>query len=101
MPVTADRPAPYAPGSAVLDVIDRHRNRGLPSPINSEVLGRAGIAQTLIPRVLQSLVTLDLIDAETGAPTPTFEAIRRAPETEYRARLAEWLKGAYADVFSF
>jgi hypothetical protein len=65
------------------------------------VLARAGVAQTLIPRTLQSLQLLDLVNPETGAPTPTFEAMRRAPETEYRARLEEWLKGTYADVFSF
>jgi uncharacterized protein DUF5343 len=100
MTVTADKPAPYSPGATILEVIDRRRSRGMPTPISADVLGRAGIAQTLIPRVLQSLQALDLIDAE-GNPTPTFEAIRLAPETEYRKRLEEWLKGTYAEVFTF
>jgi len=101
MPVTADKPAPYATPSALLDLIGRHRTRGLPSPINADVLGRAGIAQSLVPRTLQALHSLDLVDPKTGAPTSNFEALRLAPEAEYKKRLAEWLKGTYADVFSF
>jgi hypothetical protein len=50
--------------------------------------------------VLQGLRTLDLID-DAGLPTPTFDGIRLAPETEYKKRLEDWLKGTYADVFSF
>jgi len=101
MPVTKDKPAPYATAGAILDLIGRHRSRGLPSPVDSEVLARIGIAQSLIPRTLQSLKTLDLIDTETGMPTPTFEGLRLAPETEYKKRLEDWLKGTYADVFAF
>jgi hypothetical protein len=101
MAVTPDKPAPYATGSAILDLIGRHRDRGLPAPVNGDVLARAGIAETLIPRTLQALQTLDLIDSETGMPTSTFEAIRLAPQAEYQKRLEDWLKGTYADVFSF
>jgi hypothetical protein len=64
------------------------------------VLGRAGVSAGLIPRTLQALQALDLIDAE-GRPTPTFEGIRLAPETEYKKRLEDWLKAAYADVFAY
>jgi hypothetical protein len=100
MAVTVDKPAPYATPSSILDLIGRYRSRGLPSPINADVLERAGIAGSLVPRTIQSLQTLDLIN-ESGAPTPTFEAIRLAPEAEYPKRLEDWLKGAYADVFAF
>jgi len=100
MPVTADKPAPYAPGATILEVIERRRSRGLQAPLTADVLGRAGIAQTLIPRVTQSLIGLDLIEAD-GTPTKTFETIRLAPETEYRKQLEQWLKGTYADVFAF
>ncbi|MEH2559700.1 hypothetical protein V1286_007229 [Bradyrhizobium algeriense] len=100
MAVTADKPCPYAPASAILDLVDRHRNRGLPPPINAEVLARASISESLIPRTLYALQALDLID-EAGRPTPTFEGIRLAPEAEYKKRLEDWLKGAYADVFAF
>jgi hypothetical protein len=101
MAVTANNPAPYATPSAVLDIIGRYRNRGLPSPVNRDVLGRAGIADTLIPRTLQTLYALDLIDPETGIPTATFEGLRLAPEPEFKSRLADWLKGAYGEVFGF
>jgi hypothetical protein len=100
MAVTSDKPAPYAPTSTVLEVINRYRERGLPTPINKDVLTRAGIAETLIPRVLQALQVLDLIDGE-GQPTQTFEGIRKAPQGEYQQRLIEWLNAAYADALNF
>ena len=100
MPVTADQPAPYAPPSAILEIIHRRRDRGLTAPINADVLARAGVSSSLIPRTLKSLQTLDLIN-EQGQPTPTFEAIRVAPTPEFQPRMQEWLKNAYADVFAF
>jgi hypothetical protein len=99
MPVTAEKPGPYATAGSMLDLIGRYRSRGLPVPIDNDALARVGIAMSLIPRTLQSLHTLDLIDAKTGMPTATFDALRLAPEDEYKKRLEDWLKGAYADVF--
>lgn len=100
MAVTANASAPYAPASAVMDVIDRYRNKGLPVPITAEVLSRAGISESLTPRTLQALETLDLID-EQGAPTPILVGLRLAPEPEFKQRLTEWLNTAYADVLMF
>lgn len=100
MAVTADKPAPYAPSSTMLEIIKRHRDRGLPLPVNKETLVRGGVAETIIPRVLQTLQTLDLID-DAGQPTPTFEGIRKAPEADYKNRMAEWLNSAYADALQF
>ena len=100
MAVTSENSAPYAPASAVLGLIDRYRNRGLPKPIDSDVLGRAGISDSLIPRTLQAMRTLDLID-DDGAPTDTFDALQKVPEPEFKGRLAEWINTAYADVITF
>lgn len=100
MPVTIDKPAPYAPASAILELIKRHRSKGLPSPVTADVLARAGISNSLIPRTLQALQTLDLIDEE-GAPSAILEDIRKVPESSYQQRLAEWLKDAYADALKF
>lgn len=100
MAVTKDKPAPYAPGSAIIELIERHRNRGLPSPVTAEVLARSGISDSLIPRTLYALQALDLINEE-GKPTEVFERIRLAPEPDYKVRLKEWLDAAYADVISF
>lgn len=100
MAVTADKAAPYAPPSTMLEIIKRHRDRGLPMPVNKETLVRGGVAESIVPRVLQALQTLDLID-DAGQPTPTFEGIRKAPEAEYKNRMAEWLNAAYADALQF
>lgn len=100
MPVTSARPAPYSPYTAILGIVDRYRNRGLQSPFTAEVLGRAGVSDSLVPRTLQALQVLDLIN-EDGTPTETLEGLRKAAEADYQNRLQEWLKGAYGEVFSF
>lgn len=100
MPVTVDQPAPYAPASAILDLIERHRNKGLPAMVDADVLARAGVSDSLIPRTLQALKTLDLL-TEDGRPSEVFEGIRLAPTAEYQQRLSEWLNTAYADALSF
>lgn len=100
MPVTADKPAPYTSPSTIIDIIQRHRSKGLPQPINSEVLSRGGVLESMIPRTLQALQTLNLIDKE-GKVTQVFEGIRLAPEAEYQKRMAEWLNSTYADVLQY
>jgi hypothetical protein len=100
MAVTTDQPAPYAPASAILDLIERHRNRGLPPVVDSDVLARAGVSDSLIPRTLQSMKALDLL-TDDGRPSEVFEGIRLAPSAEYQQRLAEWLNAAYADALTF
>ncbi|MBZ0215153.1 MAG: DUF5343 domain-containing protein [Fimbriimonadaceae bacterium] len=101
MAVTQTSAAPYAPTRTMTDIIERHRDRGLPRPVNADTLQRAGlVTESLTARTLQALVTLDLID-ESGTPTSVFEGIRLAPEAEYKKRMEDWLKAAYADVFAF
>jgi hypothetical protein len=101
MPVTLESAAPYPPVKVMLDIIQRHRDRGLPRPVNGETLQRAQlVTESLTPRTVQALTTLDLIDS-AGNPTPVFEGIRLAPEGEYKARMGDWLKAAYADVFAY
>lgn len=100
MAVTQDRPAPYAPASAILSLVEKHRNRGLPSPIDPAVLERTGISPSLIPRTLQALHVLGLL-TENGAPSDVFEGLRLAPEVEYKKRMADWLAEAYHDALQF
>lgn len=100
MPVTRGTTGPYTSPSAVLSVIEKHRNKGLPSPIDADTLARAGVSESLIPRTLQALVALDLLNEEY-APTETLEGLRLAPEAEYKERMADWLRHAYADALSF
>jgi Family of unknown function (DUF5343) len=100
MPVTPDQPAPYAPASAIMGLVERHRNKGLPSPVDADVLARAGISDSLIPRTLYALCSLGLL-TDDGKPSEIFEGIRLAPEAEYQNSLAKWLKTAYADALQF
>lgn len=99
MAVTKDASGPYAPSSVIIDLITRNRSRGLPFPLTAESLARVGVSDSLISRTLQALAVLDLID-DKGSPTAIFEAIRLAPEAEYKQRMQEWLNGAYADVIA-
>ena len=62
MPVTNESSAPYAPAHAMKLIINRYRDRGMQTPITTEVLERAGISESLISRTLQALYVLDLID---------------------------------------
>jgi hypothetical protein len=100
MPVTQNVAAPYAPTSVILSLIDRYRQKGLPTPVTADVLARAGISESLISRSLQALQVLDLI-GEDGRPTSVMEGLRLAPEAEFKPRMADWLNAAYADAISF
>ena len=92
MAVTTASAAPYAPPSAVLEVITRYRNRGLSTPITAEVLARAGVSESLVPRTLQALQILDLVD-DKGMPTDTLEGFeKRRSKSSRRA----WLNGSTA-----
>lgn len=70
------------------------------APFNDDVLSRAGVSSSLIPRTLQALRVLDLI-GEDGTPTETLELLRRSPESELQGNLAAWIRVAYADVLAF
>ncbi len=100
MAVSIEVSAPYAPPSAILDIIDRYRNMGLTRPFTADVLVRAGVSESLIPRTLQALTVLELIDDEKN-PTETLEGLRRAPGPEFKKQLAAWISSVYADVMSF
>ncbi|MFL5386481.1 MAG: DUF5343 domain-containing protein [Longimicrobiaceae bacterium] len=100
MAVLTGSPAAYAPPQAVLSIINRYRERGLPNPITLEVLTRAGVTDSLAPRTLQTLRILDLIDGD-GTPSETLEGLRSAPSTEFQARMQDFVRGAYPEVFTY
>jgi uncharacterized protein DUF5343 len=100
MPIRTGEPAPYAPPATILQVVNALRDRGLTTPINADVLLRAGITESLVPRTLRSLVGLELIDGE-GRLTPAMEALRRAPSSDFQARLEEHVRAVYSEVFQF
>ena len=100
MPIQPNGIAPYAPSATILSVIDRARDRGLPPVVTKDVLIRAGVAETLVPRVLQSLQLLELIN-EDGTWTQNLETLRRCPEAELQQRMGEIVRSVYADVFQY
>lgn len=101
MPITPNGPAPYPPTGKVLEVIDRHRQVGLPTPVTTEVVERVTGTPGLAPRIMRALTLFDLVD-ENGSPTPQFEELVKAPsESDFKERLASVIRAAYADVFQY
>lgn len=100
MAVTTDNPAPYTATVAITDFLDKYRNRGMSTPITGEVLERSGISVTMVPRTLQAIQVLELVN-EDGSPTDTLEGLRLAKSQEYQSKLEEWLKAVYADAFLY
>lgn len=91
--------APYAPAKAVLGVIERYRDVGLPDPLTTASLERVGVPASMGPRTLQALRFLGLID-EDGTRLEAFEQLKRAKTDEYPAQLAEIVRAAYLPVFT-
>jgi hypothetical protein len=100
MALTAGQSAPYAPPAGVVEILRRYRERGLPKPITTDVLERAGISPTLSQRTHQALRLLGLIDSE-GNPSPEFDAASRAPEQDYKERLGDIIIEVYSEVIQF
>ena len=88
--------APYAPTKSVLRVVERHRQFGLRT-IDLLKLKSIGVTEALAPRTLASLVGLGFYDDE-GRITQEFEALRIAPEADFKPQFAELLRKAYSPV---
>jgi hypothetical protein len=100
MALQPEGPGAYAPPRAVIGIIERWRERGVPTPITADTLVRAGVTtDSLGPRTLQTLKLLDLID-DSGQPTDEFVELRKVPSDEYKERLAALLRVAYAEVLA-
>lgn len=92
--------APYAPPATVTEILDRYRERGLQTPITTEVLERAGVPESLSQRTLQALRLLDLIQKD-GEPSPELERLSRVPADEWHKGMQDLLTAAYSEVWSF
>lgn len=100
MPLKPNGNAPYAPPSAVTNILDAYRDRGLGTPVTADVLVRAGVTESLAPRTLQALRLLELIDKD-GQPTDQFAALRQARGEEFNTVGQEWLRGVFAEVLQY
>ncbi len=102
MPLTPNGPAPYAPPGSVISAVAHHRDRGLPTPVTTGVIARVlDSGEALASRVMTALRLLDLIDKE-GVIQPAFDEMARATSQEdFRARFADVVRSAYADVLHY
>jgi hypothetical protein len=102
MALTPNGPAPYAPPGSVISVVAHHRDRGLPTPVTTGVIARVlESGEGLASRVMTALRLLDLVDKE-GAIQPAFDEMARAASPEdFRARFADVVRSAYADVLNY
>ena len=100
MPIAPNGIAPYAPSHTILGVVRRYRGRGLTAPFDADVLMRAGVSESLVPRTLQSLKLLELVD-DSGMPTPHLVALGQVPTADYPKTLAEFVRSVYVEVFKF
>lgn len=97
--IEKDGAAPYTSTAALLEVIDAFRHRSPRTPVTQEVLELLGLSQSIIPRTLQALKLLGLID-DDGEPTEALTGLKEAPMEEFPSRLAEVVRAAYADIFA-
>lgn len=102
MPLTPNGPAPYAPPVSVISAVAHHRDRELPTPVTTGVIARVlDSGEALASRVMTALRLLDLIDKE-GVIQPAFDEMARATSQEdFRARFADVVRSAYADVLRY
>lgn len=96
---STDQRMPYAPASAILTVIRRYRDRGLPEPITTKTLHQVQVSEGNAPRTLQALKLLNLID-DDGNVTDAFERVRQVSTAEYPAALADIIQNAYHSIFT-
>lgn len=101
MPLQPNGRAPYTSASAAITAIDAFRDRGLGTPVDADVLIRAGVSETIARRTVNSLIEAELLH-EDGRPTETFEQFKTIrSDDEYRTALQGWLRDLYADVLQY
>ena len=90
--------APYAPPSAVMDVINHYRKRDVPERIALVNLQQIGVTEGLAPRTMAALRFLGLM-REDGTTTDQFRAIRYATDEDFKTVFQGILQAAYKGVF--
>lgn len=91
--------APYAPARNVLSVLRRCHEKGLPDTLTTDELQRMGIARGNVPRTLQALRFLSLVD-EKSRQTPALQSIGSATSGDYAQTVAKVVRNAYEPIFS-
>lgn len=68
--------------------------------LDGEALAKLGVAETVIPRTLQALVWLGLVN-QAGTLTESMLQLRRARSEDYAQLLEDLIRTRCADVFQF
>ena len=97
-PSNNTRFAPYASSSAVLDVLNRLRDVGLPNPVTLEGLASVGVPTSMASLTMRALKFLGLIDDE-GQHQRRLQDLRLANALDYPVVLSEVVQSAYPEVF--
>lgn len=90
---------PYAPARNVLTLIRRDRDHRLPDVLGPADAVRLGVPEGNVPRTLQALRFLGLID-ENNRRTLAFDRISSASTVEYSGVFADIVRSAYEPVFA-
>jgi hypothetical protein len=77
-------------------VVERHRQFGL-RVMDPQKLRSIGVTEALAPRTLATLIALGFYD-DKGQATQEFEALRLAPEADFKPQLGELLRQTYSPV---
>lgn len=88
--------APYATAKTIITVLEKHRSIRL-NKIDSTLLDRIGVTESLMPRTLSSLAILDFTD-DDGNPTPEFQRLPSLTDEDFKSAVADMLRSAYAPV---
>jgi len=88
--------APYASTGSIISVIEKHRQVGLQT-MSLQRLPQIGVSEALAPRTMRTLAFLGFYD-ENGKVTPEFDSLRKAPDHDFKPRLAALLREAYAPI---
>lgn len=94
-------PAPYAAPGTVMAVVQRYRDRDLPTePFTPQMLVEIGVPTGSSHRTLRTLEYLGLVDPGTNEVTPTWKNLRIATDEEFTSAFEAVVRKAYADVFT-
>lgn len=90
--------APYAPASAVMAVIDAKRRNPALGGFSAQELATLDIRESLVPRTMQALKLLELLDDEDRT-TEVFDELVSSSRPDFSSRLGALLRRVYAPVF--
>jgi hypothetical protein len=92
--------APYAPWSAIANVLTAKRRNPELTRFGAQELSELGIRESIVPRTVQSLRLLELID-EDGVATEAFDGLATRSRTDVSSKLGALVRRVYAPVFAY